>query len=115
MKWLRGLLVFLRHYQLQSIVLTVVVTVLGALLARGIYNYYFHPLRDFPGPVCASVSDFWKLYICWTKESHTIGIELHKLYGYFLLRDNPPNSPLANVGTPAIRTRRTRGAKPPGI
>ena len=81
MKSLTGLLVFTRHYQLQSIVLTVGVIAVGALLARGIYNRYFHPLRDFPGPVWASVSDFWKLYICWTKESHTIGIELHKLYG----------------------------------
>ena len=81
MESLSGLLAFLRHSLLQSIVLTVGVITVGALLARGIYNRYFHPLCKFPGPAWAGVSDFWKLYICLTKESHTIGIELHKQYG----------------------------------
>lgn len=59
--------------------------VVGAIVGNMIYNRYFHPLRHFPGPVWASLSDFWKLYICLTKESHTRGIKLHEIYGGFLL------------------------------
>lgn len=46
-----------------------------------VYNRYFHPLRHFPGPFWASVSNFWKLYIVSTKESHTRGIKYHEKYG----------------------------------
>ena len=80
-----GLLVFIRHSLSHSIGLTISAVAVGTLIAKGIYNRYFHPLRDFPGPFWASVSDFWKLYICLTKESHTISIKLHKKYGQFYL------------------------------
>jgi len=46
-----------------------------------VYNVYFHPLRHFPGPFWASISNFWKLYIAITKESHTRGIKYHEKYG----------------------------------
>lgn len=59
--------------------------IIGAVVGNMIYNRYFHPLRHFPGPFWASVSDFWKLYICMTKESHTRGIKLHDIYGAFSL------------------------------
>ena len=58
------------------------------LIAWGIYyvsscvsSRYLHPLSRFPGPFWASISNFWKLYILSTKESHTRGIEYHKKYG----------------------------------
>lgn len=76
-----GLLVFTRTYLSHSIAFTICAVAVSTLVAKGIYNRYFHPLRDFPGPFWASVSDFWKLYICSTKESHTISIKLHKKYG----------------------------------
>ena len=46
-----------------------------------VYSRYFHPLRHFPGPFWASVSNFWKLYICIRKDSHTRGIYYHNKYG----------------------------------
>lgn len=61
-----------------------ITVIIGAVVGNIIYNRYFHPLRHFPGPFWASVSDFWKLYICMTKESHTRGIKLHDIYGAFL-------------------------------
>ncbi|CAG8953710.1 hypothetical protein HYFRA_00006599 [Hymenoscyphus fraxineus] len=46
-----------------------------------VYSIYFHPLRHFPGPFWASISNFWKLYIAITKESHIRGIKYHEKYG----------------------------------
>ena len=48
---------------------------------RAIYNRYFHPLRQFPGPFWASVSDFFKLWILHTKQAHTLGLQYHEKYG----------------------------------
>ena len=59
---------------------TISVTLVYALY-RGIYNRYFHPLRHFPGPFWASVSDFFKLWILHTKQAHTLGLEYHERYG----------------------------------
>ena len=50
-------------------------------LYRGIYNRHFHPLRHFPGPFWASVSDFFKLWIVHTKQTHTLGLKYHEKYG----------------------------------
>lgn len=50
-------------------------------LYRAIYNRYFHPLRHFPGPFWASLSDFFKLWIMHTKQSHTLGLKYHEQYG----------------------------------
>lgn len=48
---------------------------------RAIYNRFFHPLRHFPGPFWASVSDFFKLWLIHTKQSHTLGLRYHEKYG----------------------------------
>lgn len=48
---------------------------------RAIYNVYFHPLRHFPGPRIASVSDFFKLWVLSTKQIHTLTLEAHARYG----------------------------------
>ncbi|KAI9789482.1 MAG: hypothetical protein M1816_006024 [Peltula sp. TS41687] len=50
-------------------------------LYRAIYNRYFHPLRHFPGPFWASVSDFYKLWLLHTKQSHTLSLKYHEQYG----------------------------------
>ena len=50
-------------------------------LYRGIYNRYFHPLRNFPGPFWGSISDFYKLWILHTKQAHTLGLKYHERYG----------------------------------
>lgn len=51
------------------------------LIASCIYSRYFHPLSRFPGPFTASITNFWKLYICITKKAHSKGIEYHAKYG----------------------------------
>ena len=56
------------------------ITILYAIY-RGIYNRYFHPLRHFPGPFWASVSDFFKLWVLSTKQAHTLGVKYHQEYG----------------------------------
>ncbi|RAK71705.1 cytochrome P450 [Aspergillus fijiensis CBS 313.89] len=56
-------------------------TLVSYVLCQGIYNRYFHPLRAFPGPFWASVSDFFKLWILHTKQAHTLGLEYHQKYG----------------------------------
>ncbi|KAL5382175.1 hypothetical protein PMIN06_003836 [Paraphaeosphaeria minitans] len=60
---------------------TVVIGWLTYYVLSCIHCRYFHPLSKFPGPFWASISNFWKLYILSTKESHTRGIEYHKKYG----------------------------------
>lgn len=59
---------------------TILITLLYALY-RGIYNRYFHPLRHFPGPFWATLSDFFKLWILHTKQAHTLGLKYHEKYG----------------------------------
>lgn len=94
------LLVFLAivwQYMSDSPGLTIGTIIVGPLVGNMIYNRYFHPLRHFPGPFWASVSDFWKLYFCMTKETHTRGIKLHDRYGRLLLRPNPSDCTMADV------------------
>ena len=51
------------------------------LVCNGIYNRYFHPLRQFPGPFWGSVTDFYKIYLIATKHISTYEMELHHKYG----------------------------------
>jgi hypothetical protein len=46
-----------------------------------IYTRYFHSLSAFPGPFFGSISNFWKLWILSTTESHTRALDYHKTYG----------------------------------
>ncbi|CAH0054698.1 unnamed protein product [Clonostachys solani] len=48
---------------------------------RVVYNIFFHPLRDWPGPRWAAATDFFKLWILHTKQAHTLGIKYHARYG----------------------------------
>ncbi|KAJ5698795.1 Cytochrome P450 E-class group I [Penicillium macrosclerotiorum] len=57
------------------------IVIIAYICWRGIYNRYFHPLREFRGPFWASVSDFFKLWILHTKQAHTLGLEYHQKYG----------------------------------
>ncbi|KAK4235119.1 Isotrichodermin C-15 hydroxylase [Achaetomium macrosporum] len=43
--------------------ISIVLTAISAyLLARSIYNFYFHPLAKYPGPRLAAISDLWIAY-----------------------------------------------------
>lgn len=48
---------------------------------KGIYNRYFHPLRNFPGPFWGGFTDFYKLYIFASKHIPSATMELHQKYG----------------------------------
>ena len=52
-----------------------------AFLLKGIYNRYLHPLRRFPGPFWASVTDFHKLYILSSSDLTNLFLDHHKKYG----------------------------------
>ncbi|RYP36604.1 hypothetical protein DL767_003308 [Monosporascus sp. MG133] len=64
---------------------TLLVGALATLVIYGtwrvIYNVYFHPLRHFPGPRIASVSEFFKLWVLTTKQVHTLTLAAHARYG----------------------------------
>ena len=64
---------------------TLVVTWLGLKLYTLIFNIYFHPLRKYPGPLCAAVTTWWRTYIeVFKKENWTdVLIRLHEKYGMY--------------------------------
>lgn len=64
-----------------SILTTCLGIAITYILLNSVYNRYLHPLRRFPGPFWGSVTEFYKLWLFATKESHTIEYDLHKKYG----------------------------------
>ncbi|EXJ86820.1 hypothetical protein A1O3_03774 [Capronia epimyces CBS 606.96] len=54
------------------------------LVGLVIYNRYFHPLKDFPGPFWASITTLWycRAVRCGRGQDHQLPI--HKKYGYFV-------------------------------
>ena len=50
-------------------------------LVKGIYDRYFHPLQDFPGPFWGSVTDLSKLSALSTSDITAVSLELHRKYG----------------------------------
>ena len=63
----------------QGLVLAVTVTayVIGSLL----YKRYLHPLRKFPGPFLASVTDAYNTWLFSTRQSDVKLLHLHEKYG----------------------------------
>jgi len=47
----------------------------------GLYNRYFHPLRNIPGPVWSSVTDLYKLFVLSSHNVTELSLELHEKYG----------------------------------
>lgn len=45
------------------------------------YQYFFHPLRRYPGPLLAKFTDYWRFQNVRTRKSHLSRVELHKRYG----------------------------------
>ena len=62
-----------------------------AAVGHGIYNRYFHPLRRQPGPIWASLTDFYKLYALWAKHIPTSQLALHKKYGMLFVFGKQPS------------------------
>ena len=55
-------------------------------VARVVYNLLLHPLKTFPGPLAARVTDWWKTYIEVFKQESMVDVllDLHKRYGSYL-------------------------------
>ena len=65
----------------QTRLLSVFYLVLLVLILRATYNRYLHPLRHFPGPFWASVTDFYKLYLLYTGDLTSLSLKQHRTYG----------------------------------
>ena len=52
-------------------------------LLRLLYNIAFHPLREYPGPLAARATTWWKTYIEVVKQESMIDVlfKLHETYG----------------------------------
>lgn len=55
------------------------VVFLGYLIVNCVYNCFFHPLAEFPGPWHCAISE-WFL-VLFIRSVPTYGLELHKRYG----------------------------------
>ena len=55
--------------------------ILTIIFVKTIFRVYFHPLRSFPGPFWARLTDFYHTYLLATREAHLKQLELHEKYG----------------------------------
>ncbi|KAH8593870.1 cytochrome P450 oxidoreductase [Bisporella sp. PMI_857] len=51
------------------------------LLSVAVYNRYFHPLKDFPGPFWASITSLWYYRAIITSDYKSYQLEIHRKYG----------------------------------
>ncbi|KAG4411863.1 hypothetical protein IFR04_015003 [Cadophora malorum] len=51
------------------------------LLGVAVYNRYFHPLKDFPGPFWASITSLWYYRAIITSDYKSYQLEIHRKYG----------------------------------
>lgn len=58
---------------------------LAWVIAKAVYNVYFHPLAGFPGPRMAAATVWWKIHLELVKqESMSLVLwDLHAKYGIF--------------------------------
>jgi hypothetical protein len=61
------------------------------------YRLLFHPLRAFPGPLVAKLSDAYNGYFAFTKRLHLTAMEDHSTYGPVMRHG--PNKLLFNSAT----------------
>jgi len=47
----------------------------------GLYNRYFHPLRNILGPFWSSVTDLYKLFVLSSHNVTELSLELHEKSG----------------------------------
>ena len=58
-----------------------VLILLGLLVVKVVHSRYFHPLKDIPGPLIASISRLWLLFVTLEGKQHWRYVEAHRKYG----------------------------------
>lgn len=64
--------------------LLLVILVFTILVSYSIYQRYFHPLAEFPGPFLASITDLWQVHQYLTFKQPYNLTNLHEKYGPFV-------------------------------
>lgn len=72
---------FLPVMSLISVEPTALTLTLFLLILYILYMRYIHPLSAYPGPLLASLTNFWKAYWVYKLTLHEKLVELHLLYG----------------------------------
>ncbi|KAH8803529.1 benzoate 4-monooxygenase cytochrome P450, partial [Xylogone sp. PMI_703] len=54
---------------------------LACLVAIGIYNYFFHPLANVPGPLSGAISPFWAIRVFYQRRPNYEFEQVHAKYG----------------------------------
>lgn len=58
------------------------VLILLSLASRGVYNRYCHGINHIPGPISASLTDWWRfVVVAWGWRPELTHIQLHTKYG----------------------------------
>jgi hypothetical protein len=65
------------------------------VLARLLFNKYGNGINNIPGPLLASCTDYWRLFIVWGRRPELTHIKLHQKYGE-LVRIGPKTVIVAN-------------------
>jgi hypothetical protein len=100
---------------LSSVILYLLILSILALAFQALYNRYFHPLRNIPGPFWASISRVWWLLVATGGKQHEIHVSCHEKYGplplyYPYIPTHPSTIPGQDYGTwfrTATRLRKT--------
>jgi hypothetical protein len=71
------------EFSVSLLLWTLIFAWVGRGVLRVVYNVFLHPLRQFPGPNWAKVTEWWKTYIEVVKQESMIDVlvRLHKQYG----------------------------------
>ncbi|KAF2759886.1 cytochrome P450 monooxygenase-like protein [Pseudovirgaria hyperparasitica] len=78
-----------------------------------VYRVFFHPLRRYPGPILARITNFWHVYKCLDAKNHLLLEKLHEQYGP-IVRVGPQElsivSPDIHLAMSGARTKCTKAA-----
>jgi hypothetical protein len=56
----------------------------GLFGSIAVYRVFFHPLRDYPGPLLARMTKLWHVVRCLDSKNYVVMEEMHEKYGEFV-------------------------------
>lgn len=72
---------FLRAIVSSPALVTLCIFPFASLLAFAIYQLYFHPLAQYPGPLLGRITRLYDLYHAYKGDKHIVLYHLHQRYG----------------------------------